>query len=102
MSLKKIVLLIIASLVIFLIAENLFIRPKNQLSARAILAANKAYRTQVNYDLANVGECKFSPMCSRYIDQAILKYGSIKGSSLGIWRIVRCSLLSGHGGIDYP
>ena len=31
--------------------------------------------------------CKFYPTCSEYTKQAIIKYGSVKGSFLGIKRI---------------
>ena len=34
--------------------------------------------------------CVFYPTCSVYTKEAILKYGSLKGSCLGCWRILRC------------
>lgn len=34
--------------------------------------------------------CRFTPTCSEYTRQAIIKYGAIKGSWLGIKRISRC------------
>jgi len=34
--------------------------------------------------------CRFSPSCSQYTYQAVEKYGSIKGLSLGLKRILRC------------
>lgn len=34
--------------------------------------------------------CRFSPTCSEYTYQAISKYGTIKGSILALWRILRC------------
>ncbi len=34
--------------------------------------------------------CRFTPTCSEYTKQAILKYGSIKGLKLGLKRIKRC------------
>ena len=43
--------------------------------------------------------CKFFPSCSEYTKQAILKYGSIKGSFLGIKRIIKCNPFS-KGGYD--
>ncbi|MCC7160548.1 membrane protein insertion efficiency factor YidD [Candidatus Nomurabacteria bacterium] len=39
--------------------------------------------------LKNSG-CVFYPTCSEYTKQAIYKYGSIKGSYLGLLRILRC------------
>ncbi len=36
-------------------------------------------------------ECNFEPSCSEYTKQAVLRYGAIRGSVLGIKRIRRCS-----------
>ena len=36
--------------------------------------------------------CKFYPTCSEYTKQAIIKYGSVKGSFLGIKRILNVIL----------
>ncbi|MNT02819.1 putative membrane protein insertion efficiency factor [compost metagenome] len=49
-------------------------------------------------DYKNI-KCKYYPTCSEYTKQAILKYGSIKGSVLGIKRILRCNPFS-KGGYD--
>jgi len=43
--------------------------------------------------------CKYFPTCSEYTKQAILKYGSIKGSFLGLKRIIKCNPFS-KGGYD--
>ena len=34
--------------------------------------------------------CRFTPTCSTYFIQAVEKYGPLKGSYLGIRRILRC------------
>ena len=34
--------------------------------------------------------CRFIPTCSEYTKEAIIKYGSFKGSIMGIKRIIRC------------
>lgn len=34
--------------------------------------------------------CRFTPTCSEYTKQAIIKYGALKGGWLGIKRICRC------------
>jgi len=36
------------------------------------------------------GTCRFYPSCSNYAHEAISKYGVIKGSYLGILRILKC------------
>ena len=43
--------------------------------------------------------CVFYPSCSEYTWQAINRFGLIKGSILGAWRVVRCNPLS-RGGIE--
>lgn len=34
--------------------------------------------------------CRFKPTCSEYTYQAISRYGIIRGSELGLRRIIRC------------
>ena len=43
--------------------------------------------------------CRFVPSCSRFTEEAIVKYGLLKGSWMGAKRIARCSPLSA-GGLD--
>lgn len=44
-------------------------------------------------------KCKYQPTCSEYFIDAVQKYGSIKGSFLGIKRILKCNPFS-KGGYD--
>lgn len=44
-------------------------------------------------------KCKYYPTCSEYTKQAIEKYGALKGSFLGIKRILKCNPFS-KGGYD--
>ena len=43
--------------------------------------------------------CRFYPSCSDYAYQAISKYGAVKGSAMGIYRILRCNPFN-EGGYD--
>jgi hypothetical protein len=43
--------------------------------------------------------CRFSPTCSEYCYQAIEKYGILKGSLKGLFRIIRCHPWN-KGGFD--
>ena len=43
--------------------------------------------------------CRFTPTCSEYAVEAIRVHGSLKGSALAIYRILRCNPLC-KGGYD--
>ncbi|MCK5903547.1 MAG: membrane protein insertion efficiency factor YidD [Cocleimonas sp.] len=43
--------------------------------------------------------CRFAPSCSHYTHQAIAQHGAIKGTWMGIKRILRCHPW-GKGGYD--
>ncbi len=45
--------------------------------------------------------CRFEPTCSRYFIEAVRKYGAIRGSLKGLWRICRCNPWT-PGGYDPP
>ncbi len=46
--------------------------------------------------------CRYTPTCSSYAEQAIKKYGVIKGSWLAAKRIARCHPWGGHGHDPVP
>lgn len=41
--------------------------------------------------------CRYTPTCSQYTVEAVLKYGIFKGGWLSIKRIVSCNPWGGHG-----
>ena len=41
--------------------------------------------------------CRFTPTCSQYAQEAIQKYGPLKGSWLALKRILRCHPFGGRG-----
>lgn len=45
------------------------------------------------------GACRFEPSCSRYSEEAIRKYGALRGSVLTIRRLLKCHPFHG-GGVD--
>ena len=48
------------------------------------------------------GSCRFTPSCSSYALEAIKTYGAIKGTALGISRILRCNPWGNHGHDPVP
>ena len=58
------------------------------------------YQKHISSWLSQKGiQFKYYPTCSEYTKQAIEKYGAIKGSFLGIKRILKCNPFS-KGGYD--
>ena len=45
------------------------------------------------------GQCRYSPTCSRYAEEAIRAHGAVRGAALAGWRILRCNPFGG-GGIE--
>ncbi len=41
--------------------------------------------------------CRYTPTCSRYMVEAVMKYGIFKGGWLGVKRILRCNPWGGSG-----
>jgi hypothetical protein len=46
------------------------------------------------------GQCRFSPTCSRYAEQAIRRHGAVRGTALAAWRLARCGPFT-KGGVDH-
>jgi putative membrane protein insertion efficiency factor len=41
--------------------------------------------------------CRFTPSCSHYAAEALLRRGPLLGTALAIWRLLRCNPLSAGG-----
>jgi len=46
--------------------------------------------------------CRYTPTCSAYGIEAVVKYGAIKGTFLTLKRFVRCNPWGGHGHDPVP
>lgn len=56
--------------------------------ARLALAAITLYQYLLSPLLGR--HCRFAPSCSEYAREAITKHGALKGTWLGVKRILRC------------
>jgi uncharacterized protein len=68
-----------------------------RLPQQTALALIRFYRRFISPGLPP--SCRFQPTCSEYADEAIARYGIIKGGRLAVWRILRCNPF-GTGGYD--
>ena len=66
-------------------------------SRLVLLGAVSLYRLTLSGWLG--GQCRFSPTCSRYAEEAIRTHGAVKGSLLAARRVFRCNPFGG-GGLD--
>ena len=63
--------------------------PLSRLIAKLLVLPIRFYQLCISPLLGP--SCRFTPTCSEYARQAILKHGPIKGLYLAIWRILRCN-----------
>ena len=62
-----------------------------------LLAPLRAYMRFVSPALP--ARCRYHPTCSAYAEQAVLRYGILRGGILAGWRLLRCNPWS-RGGFD--
>jgi uncharacterized protein len=65
---------------------------------RAALFVLDCYKAYLSVLVA--GSCRFEPTCSRYMYEAIARFGLARGVWLGLKRLARCQPLSGRFGYD--
>ncbi|MBD3426940.1 MAG: membrane protein insertion efficiency factor YidD [Candidatus Omnitrophica bacterium] len=64
---------------------------------QALIAFIRAYKKVISPLF--IRSCRFYPTCSDYAIEAIRKHGTIKGSAMSVWRLLRCNPFS-RGGFD--
>lgn len=62
---------------------------------RILIAMIRFYQTSISP--LTPPACRFTPTCSQYTLEAIQKYGALRGSWLGLKRIMRCHPWGGSG-----
>jgi uncharacterized protein len=65
---------------------------------KAALAALRIYKVYLSAHMP--GGCRFEPTCSVYAYQAIERFGVMRGTWLGLKRLLRCHPLSRMFGYD--
>lgn len=67
---------------------------------RVLLLLLRAYKRLISPILPPA--CRFEPTCSNYFIQALERKGTIKGTLLGLWRLLRCQPFcrGGHDPVD--
>jgi len=63
-----------------------------------VLSLIRLYQMTIAHTMP-ANTCRFYPSCSHYGYQAIYKYGALKGSLMGTWRVLRCNPFN-PGGVD--
>lgn len=64
---------------------------------RLLLMLILFYRKAISPHLP--ASCRYQPTCSQYTLTAIERFGALRGSWMGFWRILRCNPFS-KGGYD--
>jgi len=62
---------------------------------RVVIGAIWVYQRAVSPFIPS--SCRYLPTCSHYSQEAVEKYGAVKGIWLGIKRLGRCRPLGGQG-----
>ena len=71
---------------------------KQSAAVKAALAAVRIYKVYLSVLFA--GSCRFEPTCSMYTYGAIERFGVMRGSWMGLKRLLRCHPLSRRFGYD--
>ena len=61
----------------------------------ALIGLIHVYRLLLSGSLG--GQCRFSPTCSHYAEDAIRQHGAIRGTLMAAWRIARCGPFTAGG-----
>jgi len=67
----------------------------NAMLRRAAVLPIEIYRLAISPWLGPA--CRYTPSCSHYMQEAILRHGVVRGIWLGLRRVARCHPLGGSG-----
>lgn len=63
--------------------------------ARVLLSLIRFYRRAISPALP--ASCRYTPTCSAYAEQAVVRYGAARGGWLALRRLLRCHPFGGSG-----
>lgn len=69
--------------------------PRSRPAAAVVLALLSVYKILLSPLFA--GSCRYHPSCSDYMADAVRRFGALKGTWLGLRRLIRCGPFGGHG-----
>ncbi len=74
-------------------------RPSSRAARSLALASLRFYRAILSPMIVGLygRACRFEPSCSDYAEQAIAKFGALRGGAMALRRLARCHPLGGHG-----
>lgn len=55
---------------------------------KVVLGMIRVYQVSLAHIM--VSQCRYTPSCSRYAYEAVERYGALRGSWMGVKRILRC------------
>lgn len=67
---------------------NVFFKSCSNILKKTLVILIRIYRAMISPYLP--GQCRFTPTCSHYSEEAIMKYGVAKGGFLSIKRVAKC------------
>lgn len=60
----------------------------NQLFQNVLLALLKTYKKW--FSPTQLPSCRYTPTCSEYASEAIVRHGALRGFAMSLWRLMRC------------
>jgi hypothetical protein len=93
--------LTVVALVLIAIALDLRRPPSSQWSTAAAVGGIHLYQATLSPVYAKMGvQCRFTPTCSHYGEEAIRKHGFARGGYLAAKRVLRCGPWTQAGTLD--